>query len=77
MTQEPRQTYETTKPTAALFGFYASCTGVGLGATVAASALIVFGDGEHSATVATVAIVVTAICSVLTWWTLAKARGDR
>ena len=75
MSHEPE--YETTTPSGALFAFYASCTGVGLGATVAACALIVFGEAEGSTAVATVAIAVTAICSFLTWWTLARARGDR
>lgn len=61
----------------AVWGFYGSCTVVGIGVTVAASSLIVFGDKSWSATTATVAIVVTAVASVLCWWTLAKARGDR
>ena len=68
--------YERTRVNAALFGFYASCTGVGLGATVAASALIVFGESPSSTPVATAAIVLAVVCSVLAWWTLRRARDE-
>ena len=69
-------TYERTRVNAALFGFYASCTGMGLGVTVAASALIVFGEAPSSTPVATVAIIVAVVCSVLSWWTLRRARDE-
>ena len=76
-TPDEPSTHERTTPSGALFGFYASCTGVGLGATVAASALIVFREAASSGIIATIAIVVAVVCSVLCWWTLALARGDR
>ena len=68
--------HEKTTLSGALWGFYASCTGFGIGATVAAAALIVFADSPSSGVVATVSIVITAICAVLSWWTLKVARGD-
>ena len=60
----------------ALLGFYVSCTVVGVAVTVAAAALIVFAESEHSTVVAVISIVVTVVASVATWLTLRAARGE-
>lgn len=73
---ERQPTHESTTLSGALFGFYASCTGAGVAVTIAASALIVFSDAAATPIVATIAILVTVVCSVLAWWTLGIARGD-